>query len=415
MKLGAFFRHLGNPLIYYPQLAKVTGGVSASVLFCQVFHWQSELSNPYEWVRVSGEEIEKETGLNLCEQELARQQLGERSLLKENLVNSNILELWVDIDALEEKLDNLCTSQYSGTRVERVSDSKRLERVSDSKESPREVVTNYSNQNITVIKTDKFFGQPRQPLSIPVTRDYRFSGPWESAEQLEKFQRSLLEYFKQRGVNYPDRCVFHEIDNITKSIISPLWEDFISGKPLGESQKVKRDWEIEPGVPYPAFEEERTQYYVHKGEPLEQAVLKARSDLRNPVLGRDLWEGFLRKCDRIADDALKAKNQGVETPYLPPSFTDKPQITKETVMKKLEAIAPQFSLLTSTLENSPTGSLEPSKIAEKASEADIPSLASLQEACKTHIGKSMIEKLIAKNPEWGYEIVDGKVIESIPF
>ena len=397
--------HLGNPLIYYPELAKVTGGVSASVLFCQVFYWQSELSNPYELVRVTGDEIEKKTGLNRCEQELARCQLVERSLLKENLVNSNTIELWVDIDALEEKLDNLCTFTYSDTK---------LAPVGEIKASSIEVFANSSTPNITV-KTDKFFGQPRQPIAVRVTPHYKFSGHWQSDEQFEEFQRKLLEYFKQQGVANPSRCVFHEVDNMTKGIISPLWEDFISGKALGESQKVKRDWEIEPGVPYPAFEEERTQYYIHKGEPLEQAVLRARSDLRNPVLGGDLWEGFLRKCDRIADDALKAKNQGVETPFLPPSFTEKPQITKESVMKKLEAIAPQFSLSSSTSDTLPIGSLEQSKIGEKESGEDIPSIASLQEACKTHIGKSMIEKLIAKNPEWGYEIVDGQVIESIPF
>ena len=220
-----------------------------------------------------------------------------------------------------------------------------------------------------------------------------------------------------QGFTYPSRCVFYEIDNMTKGIISPLWDDFISGNPLGSSQKVKRDWELEPGLPYPAFEEERTQYYIHKGEPLEQAVLKARTDLRNPVLGRDLWEGFLRKCDRIADDAIKAKNLGVATPSLPSSFTEKPQITKESVIKKLGMIAPQFSLESSSSNLLSAANLAQPEIEEKASlsVAEIPSIASLQDACKTPMGRNMIEKLIAKNPDWGYEMVDGKIIESIPF
>ncbi|OCR01532.1 hypothetical protein BCD67_18745 [Oscillatoriales cyanobacterium USR001] len=407
MKLELFLRHLENPQIYYPQLAKVTGGVTASILFLQVFYWQSQLANSQTWVKVTIEDIELETGLSTIEQEVARCQLLERFLLKEKLLSSNILELWVDIDAFEGKLNHIFLAKSSDTIVKNRG---------EIKHHPVEIVNQSSTSNFT-IKTDKFFGQPRQQTIVKVTPNYKFNGPWQCDEQFEEFQRTLLEYFKMQGFTYPSRCVFYEIDNMTKGIISPLWDDFISGNPLGSSQKVKRDWEIEAGVPYPAFEEERIQYYIHKGEPLEQAVLKARSDLRNPVLGRDLWEGFLRKCDRIADDAIKAKNLGIETPYLPPSFTDKPQITKESVIKKLGIIAPQFSLESSNSNMLLEETLSQQEIKEQASLSvdEIPSIASLQDACKTPIGRNMIENLIAKNPNWGYEMVDGEVIESIPF
>jgi len=33
MKIGIFLGNLGNPAIYYPKLAKITGGVTA-VFFC---------------------------------------------------------------------------------------------------------------------------------------------------------------------------------------------------------------------------------------------------------------------------------------------------------------------------------------------------------------------------------------------
>jgi hypothetical protein len=409
MKLGLFLCYLQNPQVYYPQLAKVTGGVTASILFLQVFHWQSQLANSQAWVKVTGDEIERETGLTMMEQELARCQLVERFLLKEKLLNNHILELWVDLEAFEEKLNNLFPDQAKS--LDTIAQNGR-----EIANHPVEIVSNSSPPNLT-IKTDKFFGQPRQQTTVKVTPNYKFNGPWQSEEQFEEFQRSLLEYFKIQGFTYPSRCVFYEIDNMTKGIISPLWDDFISENPLGSSQKVKRDWELEPGLPYPAFEEERTQYYIHKGEPLEQAVLKARTDLRNPVLGRDLWEGFLRKCDRIADDAIKAKNMGVQIPYLPSSFTEKPQITKESVIKKLGMIAPQFSLESSSSNLLSAANLAQPEIEEKASlsVAEIPSIASLQDACKTPMGRNMIEKLIAKNPDWGYEMVDGKIIESIPF
>ncbi|MEG5016544.1 MULTISPECIES: hypothetical protein [unclassified Microcoleus] len=407
MKIGIFLGNLGNPAIYYPKLAKITGGVVASIFLCQLLQWQSQQSNSGEWVKTNSAEIEKATGLNQEEQELARKQLKVRSLLKEKLPNPNTdtLELWADIDAFEEKLNNFWTPNLP----EIITQTSR-----ENNNHPVEIFRETSPPN-HVVKTDKYFGQPRQQIAVAVTPNYRFSGPWNSQEELHKFQRSLEAYAQEHNLGFgnPSGWAFKIIDSMTKGLTSTFWDEFIAGIPLGESQKVQRDWEIEPEVPYPAFEEERIQYYVHKGEPLEAAVSKARADLRNPVLGKDLWEGFLRKCDRLADDALKAKQQGVDTPYLPSSFNEKPQITKDSVMRKLGAIAPQLALNQSTSD--PIPALP--KPAETASPtpAEIPSISSLQKAYQTPLGRSLVEKQIAANPDWGYEIVDGEIVESIPF
>jgi hypothetical protein len=407
MQIGIFLGNLGNPLIYYPKLAKITGGVTATIFLCQLFQWQSQLANPDNWVQTNTAEIEKATGLNSEEQELARQQLKVRLLLKEKPPNphTETIELWADIEAFEQKVNIYFIANSEDIITQSLPKSLNY---------PVDIVADNSASNQS-IKTDKFFGQPRQQIAVAVTPNYRFSGPWNSQEQLHNFQRALEAYAQEHSLGFgnPSGWAFKIIDSITKGLASTFWDEFIAGIPLGESQKVKRDWEIAPEVPYPAFEEERIQYYVHKGEPLEAAVSRARADLRNPVLGKDLWEGFLRKCDRLADDALKAKQQGVDTPYLPSSFNEKPQITKDSVMRKLGAIAPQFSLNQSTSEPTP----EPPKLAEIASPtpAEIPSIESLQKAYNTPLGRSIIEKQIAANPDWGYEIVDGEIVESIPF
>lgn len=407
MQIGIFLGNVGNPLIYYPKLAKITGGVTASILLCQLFQWQSQLANSENWVQTNTAEIEKATGLNPEEQELARQQLKGRFLLKEKLPNppAATLELWADFDAFEEKINNYLTAN---------SDHIITQNLPKSLNYPVDIVADNSPSNPS-IKTDNYFGQPRPKIAVAVTPNYRFSGPWNSQEQLHNFQRALEAYAQERNLGFgnPSGWAFKVIDSITKGLASTFWDEFIAGIPLGESQKVQRDWEIEPEVPYPAFEEERIQYYVHKGEPLEAAVSKARADLRNPVLGKDLWEGFLRKCDRLADDALKAKNQGVDTPYLPSSFNEKPQITKDSVMRKLGAIAPQFALNQSTSDAIPA----PPKLEQTASPtpAEIPSISALQKAYNTPLGRSIIETQIAANPDWGYEIVDGEIVESIPF
>ena len=404
MQIGIFLGNLGNPVIYYPKLAKITGGVTASIFLCQLFQWQSQLANPENWVQTNTAEIEKATGLNSEEQELARQQLKVRLLLKEKLPNphTETLELWADIDVFEAQINN-----YFRVNL----DNMITQTLPNNVNYHVEIVADNSLSNPS-IKTDKFFGQPRQQIAVAVTPNYRFSGPWKSQEQLHNFQRALEAYAQERNLGFgnPSGWAFKIIDSITKGLASTFWDEFIAGIPLGESQKVKRDWEIAPEVPYPAFEEERIQYYVHKGEPLEAAVSRARADLRNPVLGKDLWEGFLRKCDRLADDALKAKQQGVDTPYLPSSFNEKPQITKDSVMRKLGAIAPQFALNQSTSEPTP----EPPKLAE-TSPTPAPSIEALQKAYNSAIGRSIIEKQIAANPDWGYEIVDGEIVESIPF
>ena len=464
MKLGVLWRNLGNSSVYYPKLAKVTGGATASILFCQLFHWQSQLSHPDQWVRTTQDDIEKETGLSRLEQEWARSQLIERSLLKERIVkgDSDTLEFWPDIDTLEQQLNDFYQENYNHPAVlakeeiplqkpnvselplennlnpvpSQLTTEPLIEVVlprEETRENPsysQKISTSpaYSSTHLPgerieesptpsrMVKTDEFFPVRRQPIAVKVTPHYQFSGPWESPEQFEEFQRVLLEHFKQQGVNNPGEWVFRIVDGMTKGLISPFWDEFVAGLPLGESQKVQRDWEIEPGIPYPAFEEERTQYYLQKGEPLEVAVSRARSDLRNPVLGKDLWEGFLRKCDRMADEAIKAKQLGVSTPYLPPSFTPKPPVTKQGVINKLSEITPQLSLSSSS-DSSIDPSLEQKTVEDESSKlpSNAPPITALQEAYKTPMGRTLVKRQIAEHPEWGYGIVDGQVVDVLPF
>ena len=82
-------------------------------------------------------------------------------------------------------------------------------------------------------------------------------------------------------------------------------------------------------------------------------------------------------------------------------------------MRKLGAIAPQFALNQSTSETI----AEPPKLEQQQPPTtdEIPSISFLQKAYNTAIGQSIVETQIAANPEWGYEIVDGEIVESIPF
>lgn len=129
-----------------------------------------------------------------------------------------------------------------------------------------------------------------------------------------------------------------------------------------------------------------------------------------------MWEGFLRKCDRMADEAIKAKQLGVKTPYLPPSFTPKPQVTKQGVINKLSEITPQLSLSSSS-DSLINQSLEQENVEDESlnSPSNVPLISALQEAYKTPMGRTLVKKQIDEHPEWGYGIVDGQVVDILPF
>lgn len=378
MNLREFWQFFGEGAVYYPQLAKKVGGVSAAILYQTLWGWLNNSST----MQCPSQKITEATGLTEREQNAAREALKARSLLEFRLISEqpSIFSYKLHLEELEHLL------------------------MDNSPTQPTAI-----DQATSQPKSDPYFPPRRQPISVKVTPHYQFSGPWESQKQLDSFQDALLEYAKQQGHPNPSAWVFKIIDGISKGIKSPFWDEFIAGKPLGETQKVQQEWEIEPGVAYPAFENERIQYYLHKGEPLEAAVAKARSELRNPVKARDLWEGFLRKCDRLADDAIKAKKLGVENPYLPPSFTEQSEVTKESVMAKFSQMERQSPLLE---RGSP-----PEKQIDQPEEptSETPRLEDLQKLYQSPMTRNWVEEQISKHPEWGYDIVDGKVVDKYPF
>lgn len=378
MDLKQFWDNFGQGSIYYPQLAKKLGGVSATILFLTFWQWLNQQSKQ----QFSWQEITEATGLSNAEQQLAKEELEARSLLKLTMISAQT-QIW-SYELNLEQLESILLDQSS-------------------------IEQTITNQSHSPPKSDPYFPPRRQSIAVKVTPHYQFSGPWNSQEQLDRFQDALLEYAKQQGHPNPGAWVFKIIDGISKGIKSPFWEEFIADIPLGESQKVQQEWEIEPGVPYPAFEKERIQYYTHKGEPLESAVAKARSELRDPVKARDLWEGFLRKCDRVADEAIKAKKSGVKNPYLPPSFSETSEVTKESVMAKLSQLEADTPLLE---EDAPP---EQTLGTQEESTPEIPNLEDLQNLYNSPMTKQWVEEQIAKHPEWGYAIVDGKVVDQYPF
>ncbi|WP_204103734.1 MULTISPECIES: hypothetical protein [Spirulina sp. CCY15215] len=370
---------LGKPCSYYPKLAKIAGGIAAGILLGYLL----EKSESLEWIGINHQDIERDTGLSLEEQRTARKQLKARNLVKERMID-NSLNLSLDIQQFSDKLEIFAKFIFSEPTIATHS------RNDESLANP--ALENKSR--------DRFF-----PVNRKILR-----GPWHSQEQFEDFQKALLEYCKIQGLDNPMAYVFKIVDGMTKGIISPFWDEFIAGKPLGSSQKIQQEWEIKPGVPYPAFIEEIIQYYIHKGEPIDAATARANRELRDIDRAKSWWEGFLRKSDRFADEAIKAQKSGVQTPYLPPSFSVKDGVNKQQVVEKLLSIRDRHTLKASSRE---TDSLQPTEASKK--EPHSPSLPILQKAYNTPIGRTFIGRQIAIHPEWGYKIVDGKIVDVYPF
>ncbi|MBC8730006.1 hypothetical protein [Paraburkholderia sp. UCT2] len=76
--LGKF----GQPVAFYPSLAKHVGGVKAAALLCQIAHWQEDADHPLG-VHRTAEDIERELGLTYEEQRSARKALRKAGVLIE--------------------------------------------------------------------------------------------------------------------------------------------------------------------------------------------------------------------------------------------------------------------------------------------------------------------------------------------
>jgi hypothetical protein len=261
----------GKSCHYYPKLAKFAGGIAAGIFLGYLL----EKSESCDWINVDFQDIERDTGLSLQEQEIVRKCLKNRNFLQERVID-NCLSFTLNTQEIQEKLkifeELIFLEQESKT--------------DNFKE------TRFSENSSEKISSDRFFASRRKPTVLTITPHYRFEGPWQSQEQFAAFQRALLEYHKIQGLDNPMGYVFRTIDGITKGMISPFWEEFIEGKPLGSSQKIQQEWEIKPGVPYPAFVEEIIQYYIHKKEPIEAATARANRELRDIDRAKSWWEGF---------------------------------------------------------------------------------------------------------------------------
>jgi hypothetical protein len=83
MNIVTAFQDIGRPIAYYPDFNKITGDVKATILLCQLMHWDEKQRDENGWICKTQSDLENETGLSRYEQENARRKLKRNNLISE--------------------------------------------------------------------------------------------------------------------------------------------------------------------------------------------------------------------------------------------------------------------------------------------------------------------------------------------
>jgi len=117
MRLSDFLRGIGRPVVYYPSLNAITGGVAATVFLANLCQWSGTQRDPDGWIFKTQAAIAAETGLSRREQETARKQLRTAALLREERRGVPArLYYQVQIETLNAAWDGLPPNKDGGNR-----------------------------------------------------------------------------------------------------------------------------------------------------------------------------------------------------------------------------------------------------------------------------------------------------------
>lgn len=112
MKLSNYMLDLGRVVAYYPNLRKLTGSTTSSILLCQLLYWCDKSKDG--WIYKTGDEIEEETGLTYWEQKAAKENLEKIGVLeyefkrlshtsRYRINQENLNSLWEDVSGKKSK------------------------------------------------------------------------------------------------------------------------------------------------------------------------------------------------------------------------------------------------------------------------------------------------------------------------
>ena len=152
-------RAMGKPIAYYSKLAKPLGGVSAAILFSQLFYWQDKATSDLG-VYKTRDELEDETGLSHNEQRTAVKKLCEKDVL---IITEKRLEhktyYKIDDEKVNEILSDFARSMITSSRdiksIPPELDILDVGTTTKSSSLDQEITTEITTKNTTNIIADK--------------------------------------------------------------------------------------------------------------------------------------------------------------------------------------------------------------------------------------------------------------------
>lgn len=124
MKLTNYVLDLGRIVAFHPNLKRVTGSTTASILLSQFIYWLDKTKDG--WIYKDSDEIEEETSLTYYEQQTARKTLVDKGILEENYKR---LDHRIAFKINEEVLNNLweeTSGKMSNPRYNRKEEEKSI-------------------------------------------------------------------------------------------------------------------------------------------------------------------------------------------------------------------------------------------------------------------------------------------------
>ena len=83
MRMSDILQGVGRPVVYYPKLISVLGGLKEAAFICQLVYWIGKQRDKEGWIYKTQKQIREETGLTRYEQETVRKNLKKLGILEE--------------------------------------------------------------------------------------------------------------------------------------------------------------------------------------------------------------------------------------------------------------------------------------------------------------------------------------------
>jgi len=192
----------------------------------------------------------------------------------------------------------------------------------NSQEKKQPQTNNFPNPAQESVNSGEKFSAAR--LSARRTSAAVFEIP---AEKKRGFYDAVRQYAANHGARCPSAYAKAVMADLERTGMCSLWDDFEAGLELGTSDHPTHEW-LDPksGKPYPYLVravEETVRNDPRFNDPVAAATQAAKI-ISNPKLCQPIWASVKRDLLHHHKEAQRMQRLGIQTPYLPPRYSDKP-------------------------------------------------------------------------------------------